>query len=258
MTRPIPPQLRPFLEKWEGRKRKVYLDSKGVPTVGIGHTGPEVKVGDTWTDGQIEAAYEEDALEAAMLIPLSQSVIDALPEERYAALISFVFNVGPRPKATLWKRIKEGNLGAVPSELAKWNKITLGDGSVRTLPGLVNRRAAEAALWMEASPHADMTSLRTSSPDVEVVPTFADPRPPSRSAQFITAVVSPFAAVGAAVAALVQALPDWAKQIINVINPFSGQSEFVQNAVAGLATVAAGGAALNLVFTLLKKRETRN
>lgn len=253
--RPVPSELRPFLERWEGKKLRVYKDSKGILTVGIGHTGPDVKEGETWTEAQVEAAYRRDVELAAGSIPLPQEKIDALGPHRYAALISFVFNVGPRPKATLWRRIKEGNLGAVPSELMKWNKITTASGVV-TLPGLVNRRAAEAALWAKDSPHTE--TVATSSDEVNIVPTFADPHPPSRSAQFITAVLSPFAALGTAIAAFMQGLPDWAKQIINVINPFSTQSEFVQHAIAGLATVAAGGATLNLILTFLKKRETRN
>jgi lysozyme len=255
--RTIPTQLKPFLVKAEGRKTKVYKDSKGVLTVGIGHTGPDVKEGATWTEAQIDAAYEKDVKAAAGDIPLPQAVIDGLGDNRYAALISFVFNVGPRPKATLWRRIKEGNLGAVPSELAKWNKVTMEDGSVRTLPGLVNRRSAEAALWMQDSPNTDI-KLNTSADETNVVQTFADPHPPSRSAQFITAVTAPFAAVGAAIMAIIHSLPDWAQHAIQIINPFKGQSEYVTNAIAGLATVAAGGAVLNAFLTAMKKRETRN
>jgi GH24 family phage-related lysozyme (muramidase) len=48
----------------EGRRNDVYLDSRGIPTVGIGHKVlPEdnLKVGDVISDAQVEAFYVKDS-----------------------------------------------------------------------------------------------------------------------------------------------------------------------------------------------------
>jgi lysozyme len=44
----------------EGVSHSAYLDTLGVPTIGIGHTGPEVHLGLVWSDAQIAAAFDHD------------------------------------------------------------------------------------------------------------------------------------------------------------------------------------------------------
>lgn len=78
----------------EGRRSVGYLDTRGVPTIGIGHTGKEVFVGLTWTDQQIDAAFMRDYDTA------TQGLLPALPwfpqldEVRRAVLISMAFQMG--------------------------------------------------------------------------------------------------------------------------------------------------------------------
>jgi GH24 family phage-related lysozyme (muramidase) len=65
--------LRPLLEEEEGKVNRVYEDSLGIPTGGIGHRLTEeerqrLNVGDELSDEQIQSWYEVDtrqALEAA-------------------------------------------------------------------------------------------------------------------------------------------------------------------------------------------------
>lgn len=61
------------------------------------------------------------------------------------AIISFAFNVGTGAlrASTLRKVINEGRWDDVPGQFAKWR---MGGG--RILPGLVRRRASEAAMFM--------------------------------------------------------------------------------------------------------------
>jgi lysozyme len=78
----------------EGRRNKAYLDSKGIPTIGVGHTGPNVYIGLAWTDQQIEDALRddlkiaEDCINKYVTVPLTQNQFDAL--------VSFVFNIGTK------------------------------------------------------------------------------------------------------------------------------------------------------------------
>lgn len=83
----------------EGRRNVVYLDSRGKPTVGIGHLvrpSDNLKVGDYITDAQVDEFFENDiqfALRAAQkqCIELGIHGIDFL-----AALISVNFQLGPK------------------------------------------------------------------------------------------------------------------------------------------------------------------
>jgi len=76
----------------EGKRNKAYLDSVGVWTIGVGHTGPEVHEGLVWTDAEIESALRadiarfEDALNKALHVGLEYYQFDAL--------VSWLFNVG--------------------------------------------------------------------------------------------------------------------------------------------------------------------
>lgn len=78
----------------EGRRSVGYLDTRGIPTIGIGHTGKEVYVGLAWNDQQIDGAFMRDYDTAA------QGLLPALPwfanldEVRQAVLISMAFQMG--------------------------------------------------------------------------------------------------------------------------------------------------------------------
>ena len=69
-----------------------------------------------------------------------------LTDNQFAALVDFVFNEGAGAFAgsTLLKKLNEGGHALVPACLKSWIFV---DGKVA--PGLVKRRAAEAALWSE-------------------------------------------------------------------------------------------------------------
>lgn len=243
--RQLPACLKPFLEECEDRRKRAYLDSAGIPTIGIGHTGDDVRMGMVWTDAQIDAAYKRDALEHARLIPLPAQIVEQLGEHQYAALISFVFNAGPRPGATLWKVIKAGQLDRVPLELAKWNKATV-KGRLVTLSGLVNRRAKEVQLWLKDDAGQPEEHVSTSSPAVEISPSPADATPPQRSATLLTA------AAGAVAAA-----PPMVNQAMQAIQPYAEQSDTVKRMLGVLAAIGAILAIAGIVLIWVKKREAR-
>lgn len=139
----IPKALLALIRKFEGLRLKPYLCPAGVPTVGYGHTGPEVTLSSPpVTPAIAERLMTEDAGRSARAAGnLSPALW--LDEDKHAAIADFCFNLGTtRYKAsTLRRRVNAGDWAGAAEELHKW---VWGGG--RKLPGLVARRAAEARL----------------------------------------------------------------------------------------------------------------
>lgn len=134
-------QLYTLIRRFEGCRLVPYLCPAGVWTCGWGSTGHDVFPGRAWTqeyaDRRLEIDAERFARGTIQLCP-------GLTTDRLCAIADFAYNVGlgNLRASTLRRRINSGNDAAVPAELAKWVR-----GGGRILPGLVKRRAAEAALW---------------------------------------------------------------------------------------------------------------
>lgn len=120
--------------------------ARGTPTIGYGHTGPEVVPGLTITSARAVALLNAD-------IAKSERDVDTLvkvPINDYqrAALVSFDFNVGGGDfkKSTLLKKLNKGDYESVPAQMAVWNHTTVA-GKLVVSDGLTGRRAKEGALW---------------------------------------------------------------------------------------------------------------
>ena len=135
---------RAFIRETEGEKLTAYRCSAGVPTIGVGHTGPDVRLGMTITKAQSEAllvadlARFEKAVSAAIKVPLTQNQFDAL--------VSLAFNIGADAfsKSTLVRVLNGGHCDQVSAQLARWNKV-----GGKPNKGLTARRAREAALFVK-------------------------------------------------------------------------------------------------------------
>ena len=73
-----------------------------------------------------------------------------LNPNQHAALVSFVYNLGPTnlKDSTLLKRLNEGKYEDVSTQLNRWNKARV-NGELTELEGLTRRRQAEANLFDE-------------------------------------------------------------------------------------------------------------
>jgi len=128
-------------EQFEGCKLSAYQDSKGVWTIGYGHTAG-VYPGMTCTLLQAEAWLQADIewaqsrVSADVHVPLTQPENDSL--------VDFVFNAGTGnfEHSTLLKLINVGDMAHAADEFAKWNKA---GGLV--VAGLLRRRLAERVEW---------------------------------------------------------------------------------------------------------------
>ena len=104
----------------EGEKLVAYLDTKGIPTIGVGHTGPEVKLGMRITPGQSMAYLKSDLKTAEDAV--NKNVKVALTQNQYDALVSFVFNVGVRAftTSTLLKVLNMSNYKEAAAQFNRW------------------------------------------------------------------------------------------------------------------------------------------
>ena len=126
----------------EGCPPKIYLDPVGIPTGGYGHTKGLTKdmAGQPVSSAQADAWLREDLQSAVTSV--NNLVKVPLTQHQFDALVDFAFNVGAGNfrSSTLLKLINAGNLAAAGDQFARW---IYAAGKV--LPGLVKRRAAEAA-----------------------------------------------------------------------------------------------------------------
>ena len=130
----------PVVTYYEGKVNRTYVDPVGALTSCYGHTGPELKPGQTFTDEQCLAQLEADLTKHAIAL---DCVRTPLTDGQKAAFLSFAFNVGNGAfcSSTLVRKANTGDMPGACAELSKW--VYAGG---KQLPGLVKRRAAERAL----------------------------------------------------------------------------------------------------------------
>jgi lysozyme len=108
------------LSSREGRKTEAYKDTKGIWTIGVGHTGPEVHRGLVISDAEVDrllagdVKWAEDTVNAVG-VPFKQNQFDAL--------VSFVFNVGASAfnNSTMRKFLVKQDYGSAAQEFDKWH-----------------------------------------------------------------------------------------------------------------------------------------
>lgn len=134
--------VRQQLEREEGRRHNAYLCSEGVPTIGVGHTGPEVHIGLVWTDEQIEAALASDAAKAtAAARAVCAGWFDRLNEPRQAVLIGMAFQLGQRGLSQFVR-----TLGAIRDERYELAKTYMLDSLwAKQTPARARRMADQMA-----------------------------------------------------------------------------------------------------------------
>lgn len=130
----------PVVAYYEGTVQRAYRDPIGIITACTGHTGPELRMGQTFTRAQCEEMLYADLLKHAADL---ECIHRPLTNNQTAALLSFTFNVGRKNfcGSTLVRKANAGDMAGACAELSRW--VFAGG---KQLPGLVNRRAAEREL----------------------------------------------------------------------------------------------------------------
>lgn len=145
MTRKVSMNCTNMLVAFEGEKLRAYVCPAGVLTIGVGHTGPDVKPGMVITREQSQALLAKD------LGRFEQAVNRLCPQttqNQFDALVSFAFNLGEGALegSTLRKKHNAGDFAGAKAEFLRWDKA-----NGKPLPGLTKRRTAEAELYGRAS-----------------------------------------------------------------------------------------------------------
>lgn len=131
---------------FEGDRPTAYIDPVGIPTICYGHTGPEVKLGTTYSREMCGALLQEDF--ATSVAEVRRVVRVPLTPSEEAAWGSFVYNLG-LPQfldSTALKKLNRGDHKGACAEMSRWVYGTLEDGRKVKLGGLIKRRAAEREL----------------------------------------------------------------------------------------------------------------
>ena len=137
-----------LIKTFEGCKLTAYPDpgTGGDPwTIGWGATGPGIKKGIVWTQAQADQRLIEDVARFALQVGRGLAGA-ATTQKQFDALTSFHYNTGSLLSSTLLRKHKAGDYAGAVAEFGKW--IHAGG---HVLPGLVKRRAAEAALYRSGS-----------------------------------------------------------------------------------------------------------
>lgn len=133
-----------FLIKEEGGiKLKTYKCQAGVLTIGVGHTGKDVKEEMEITKEKAIELLKSDLRRFEEAV--NKSIKITLKQHEFDALISLAFNIGASAftKSTLVKKI---NTGADITNIEEaWKSWRMGGGKV--LPILVRRREREIKMY---------------------------------------------------------------------------------------------------------------
>jgi GH24 family phage-related lysozyme (muramidase) len=137
-----------LIEQFEGCKLQPYLDSVGIPTIGIGTThypdgtavamkDPPISKEDAYSFLKIHLLQDCAAVARLVKVPVN--------DNQFAALVSFTYNlgVGALTSSTLLKKLNSGEVDVAANEFLKWDHA----GGV-AVKGLTRRRQAERALFL--------------------------------------------------------------------------------------------------------------
>ena len=127
----------------EGKVNATYIDPVGIATSCYGHTGPEVKLGQKFTDEQcLDQLAKDLSTHDKQMMNL---VRVPLTDYQHAAFLSFTYNagVGNFKSSTMLRKLNSKDYEGACEELSKWVYA-----KKKILPGLVKRREAEKEMCL--------------------------------------------------------------------------------------------------------------
>ncbi|WP_448500713.1 lysozyme [Sphingomonas sp.] len=145
-----------LIKESEGVRYKTYLDPVGIPTACYGHTGPNVRLGQTYTKAQCDALFMQDVDKHQVVIrpghPQNCIGHRRLTQNQNDAVLSLAFNIGNGAfcRSTLARRLTSGDMAGAANEFPKWRNVTI-NGKLTPLNGLIKRRERERQLFLTPS-----------------------------------------------------------------------------------------------------------
>ncbi|WP_434627689.1 lysozyme [Chromobacterium sp. CV08] len=133
-----------LIQQFEGLRLAAYQDVVGVWTIGYGHTGADVRPGLAITQAQAVQLLAADL--ARFEAGVGRLVTVAVNQNQFDALVSFSYNLGlgSLQQSTLLRLLNQGDYAGAAGQFPRWDKA-----GGQALPGLLKRRQAEQALFLE-------------------------------------------------------------------------------------------------------------
>lgn len=208
MTRRISQDALDHLKRWEGLVLYAYDDTdppharrrinpgdhvKGKLTIGYGHTRT-ARPGMTITEAEAERLFRGDL--APCEAAVDRIVTVPLTDNQFGTLVSFAFNLGHstakgQPLANIAAVLNRGDYPGALRRMGLYVKQRQ-NGRLVTVPGLVNRRAAEAGLWVRG----DFVASQNVAAEAPI------PSSPAKEVSTISGVAAAAAAAAPAVTSL--------------------------------------------------------
>lgn len=137
-----------LIKHFEGCRLTAYQDGAGIWTIGWGWTRPvdgvDIHCAMTISQEKADALFSEGVVDYEQAV--RRLVTVSLNQNQFDALVSFTYNLGPvaLEHSTLLAKLNAGDYAGAAAEFDRW--VYIGK---RTSDGLIRRRAAEKALFME-------------------------------------------------------------------------------------------------------------
>lgn len=133
-----------LIKKFEGLRLTSYLCPRGIPTIGFGHTGPDVHLGQTINEREAEQFLKGDLLRFEHGV---EEYLDGIPASfnEFSAMVCLAYNIGLgrfRTSSVL-KYHRQGKKLLAANAFLLWIFVN----KKKTL-GLVRRRTAERSLYV--------------------------------------------------------------------------------------------------------------
>lgn len=142
MARTITDAGRRLIQSFEQLRLVAYLDLRGIPTIGWGHT-QGVRLGQRITETDAVGYLEQDLAEAERGVEAALKV--PVTDAQFSALVSLAFNVGTERVAgsTLLRKLNEGDVQGAAAEFPRWDHA-----AGLEVAGLLRRRLAEQRMFL--------------------------------------------------------------------------------------------------------------
>ena len=139
-----------FIKQFEGLRLEAYVCPGGAWTIGYGHTGSDVYSGKRITEAQAVQYLANDLKRFENAVnSLMQRSNRFITQAQFDALVSFTYNVGEGwTTTTSYNIYKYMSTGVHTDQQVKETFGSWVKANGKTQPGLVTRRAKEAALYL--------------------------------------------------------------------------------------------------------------
>lgn len=142
-----------FIKLQEGFRPHAYYateaeKSRGIVTIGYGTTGAGITIDMEWDEPTASAQFDADLADFGTAV-WAQLGMAETTQCQFDAMVSLAYNIGiPNfASSSIASNHRLGHYSTAALAFGLWNKQRGADGVLRVVPGLTQRRAAEASIY---------------------------------------------------------------------------------------------------------------